>query len=201
MKRVLRKSVVLLLAFAMVFSLTLPVAAAAKTTIINMKKKPTTKKISMTAGSKVKLTIKADKKKVGLSKVTFKSFKKTVAMVNKKGIITAKKAGKTTILIKAKIKKKKRTVKLKLTVKKKNVPKPAPAPAPDPKPVEPQRESITLPFMSTSPLPLLPLRPTSKQLTREPISGIWSMTVWINLALHKTSIMHILMAIPKKLRM
>ncbi len=46
MKKVLRKSAVLLLAFAMVFSVNLPVAAATntKTKIINMKKKPATKK-------------------------------------------------------------------------------------------------------------------------------------------------------------
>lgn len=129
MKRVLGKFMVLVMVFSLVFSATFPVAAATKTKTVNLKKKTTTVSSTITAGDKLKLTVKQNKKTVKVSKVTFKSSKKTVATVSKKGVITAKKAGKATITIKAN----KRTVKLKVTVKTK----------------EPERKSITLPFMST----------------------------------------------------
>ncbi len=135
MKRVLRELVVLVMVFAMVFTATVPAAAATKSKTVYLKKKTTSVSSTITAGDKLKLTVKDGKKTVKLSKVTFKSSKKTVATVSKKGVITAKKAGKATVTIKAN----KKTVKLKVTVKKK----------PAAKPKEPKRESVTLPFMST----------------------------------------------------
>ena len=110
-------------------------AAKMKTKPIYLKDKTTTISASMKAGNKVKLKLVYAKKTVSVSKATFKSSKKAVATVSKKGIITAKKAGNTTITIKAL----KKTVKLKLKVKKKAAPAP----------VEPKRKSVKLPFMST----------------------------------------------------
>ena len=135
MKTVLRRLLVLVLVFAMVYSTALTVSASTKTKTIHLKKKTTTVKAKMTAGDKLKIKIKKGKKKVKVSKASFKSSKKSVAKVSKKGVITAKKAGKATITIKAL----KRKVKLKVTVKSKAVQKPA----------DIQRQTITLPFMST----------------------------------------------------
>ena len=161
MKATLRMSLALVMAFALTFATTVPATAATltagsakttaattttakikttattKTKTIYLKKKPTTITYSLTAGDKLKLKLKYAKKNVSYSKATFKSSKKTVATVSKKGFVVARKAGTTTITVKALNK----TVKLKLTVKKKVTPAP--------KPVEPTRASITRPFMST----------------------------------------------------
>ena len=59
-------------------------------------------KITLTVGQKKKITIKGKKKK---AKYTFKASNKKVS-VNKKGVVTAKKAGKTKITVKEKLKKK-----------------------------------------------------------------------------------------------
>lgn len=61
--------------------------------------------------------IKGKKFKKNYDKVTYSSSNKSVATVNKKGVITAKKAGKAVITIKSKANSKK-TYKIKLTVKK-----------------------------------------------------------------------------------
>lgn len=156
MKAVLRISLALAMAFALVFSTTIPAVAATntltaapsaltaatqtaateietaattKTKTINLKKKTTTASVSITVGNKLKLKLKDNKKAVSASKASYKTSKKTVATVSKKGIVTAKKVGKATITVKAN----KKTLKLKVTVKKKGI----------------TRKSITLPFMST----------------------------------------------------
>ncbi len=140
----------LVMAFVLSFSTTLPATAATltagttktaattaatKTKTIYLKKKPTTVSAKMKVGNKLKLVLKDGEKTVKASKATFTSSKKAVATVGKKGVVTGKKAGKATITIKAN----KKTVKLNVTVKKKVAPTP----------VEPKRESITRPFMST----------------------------------------------------
>ncbi len=103
-----------------------------------------TKKITLTVGKKK--TIKLKNKKKG-AKYTFKVKKASVAKVSKKGVVTAKKAGKTEITVKEKRKKKTRTVgKVKVTVKKKrSVPSVTPAPEviPTPIPSQPTPENPT----------------------------------------------------------
>ena len=80
------------------------------------KAKPAKKSISMIVGQKTKITIK---KKNAKAKYTFKSSKAKVAAVNKKGVVTAKKAGKAVISVKETLSKKTRQVgKVKVTVNK-----------------------------------------------------------------------------------
>ena len=81
---------------------------ANKTTSVTVAKKKKTKKVTVTVGDK--LTIKAK----GGKGYKYKSSKKSVATVSKKGVVKAKKAGTTTITITAKNKKK---AAVKLTVK------------------------------------------------------------------------------------
>lgn len=68
------------------------------------------KKITLKKGQKAKIRITSKLN----TKVTYKSLKPSVATVNKNGVVTAKKAGKATITVKANGK----TVKVKVTVKK-----------------------------------------------------------------------------------
>lgn len=76
------------------------------------------KKVTLTVGQKKKIAIKNKKKK---AVYTYKVKSGKIAKVSKKGVITAKKAGKTTVTVKEKLNKKTRTVgKIKVTVKKNN---------------------------------------------------------------------------------
>ena len=75
---------------------------------------------------KVKKTVKLKLKNAKASKVKWTSSNKKVAKVSKKGLVTAKKAGKATI--KAKYKKKTYKAKIKVVAKKKNVNKEIPLP-------------------------------------------------------------------------
>lgn len=93
-------AIVLLLAVSMTF----PETAYTKTTKKTSLKK---KVISMTVGQKKKIQLKNKKKK---AVYTFTSRKKSLASVSRKGIITARKAGKVKISVKETFKKKKRIV-------------------------------------------------------------------------------------------
>lgn len=75
-----------------------------------------TKKMTVKVGKTKKITVKGKKKK---AKYTFKSNKRKIATVSKKGVVKGIKKGKAVITVKEIIKKKKRTVgKVKVTVKK-----------------------------------------------------------------------------------
>lgn len=154
MKAVLRISLALSMVFALTFSTTLPALAtttppetamtltvegtstasttAMKTRTVYLKTKPTTYSSSLNVGGKLRLILKNGKTTVSASKATFTSSKKSVAVVSKYGKITAKKAGKAVITVKVQKKSAKMVVKVK-----------------EKAPVEPKRESITAPFMST----------------------------------------------------
>ena len=68
---------------------------------------------TMTVKSNIVLKVKGKK----IKKVTFKSSNKKVASVNKKGVVSAKSVGKTTIIVKVKLKnKKKKTLKCRIQV-------------------------------------------------------------------------------------
>ncbi|MDO4522361.1 MAG: Ig-like domain-containing protein [Eubacteriales bacterium] len=86
---------------------------------VNVKVQKTTVKTEKITGLKKKMTLKAGKHKrlspiTSQEKVTYASSNKNVATVNNKGVITAKKAGKTTITVHSG----KKTFKIKVTVKK-----------------------------------------------------------------------------------
>ena len=104
----------------------IPTSAFAATKKVSLKKQSATLKISKKNGKTVygKTSIKVKKAKgVKLSKTTFKSNKKKIAKVNKKGQVTAVKSGKATISVKVKYTFKKRTYTKKLTFKVKVVDK------------------------------------------------------------------------------
>ena len=90
--------------------LLLAVPVHAKTLTVNLKKNRVASTVIV--GSKITLKLKYGNKTVKASKVKLSSSKKKVATISKKGIITAKKVGKTTITVKYKGKK----TKLALTV-------------------------------------------------------------------------------------
>lgn len=117
-----RKSIVSLgLAAAMVVTLAVPggnvEAAAKQAKKITFTKKKLTVKVGQKKKlkSKLKVTPKAAKKKA-LKNVTWKSSNKKVVKVNKKGVITGKKAGKATVTAKLKVGKKTLKAKCKITV-------------------------------------------------------------------------------------
>lgn len=103
------------------------VAKAAKKIKLNKKK------VNLVKGKTVKLKVKGTKKKV-----TWKSSKKKVATVNKRGKVTAKKKGTATITAKVAGKKLKCKVTVKNPKKKKikDTPKPSKKPTPTPNPSE-----------------------------------------------------------------
>ena len=74
-------------------------------TLVSAKAKCTTKKMTLQAGEKKTIKIKGKVKK---AKYMFKSSKPSIAKVNKKGTVTAKKAGKALITITEKKKEKKK---------------------------------------------------------------------------------------------
>lgn len=96
------------------------VTAAKKATL-------SSKKISVKVGEKKKIKIK---KKAKGAVYTFKSASKKIAAVNKKGVVTGKKAGKTKVTVKERIGKKTRKVG-KVTVKVNNMPNDNVVPTPD----------------------------------------------------------------------
>ncbi len=136
MNNALRRSVLiaLIIAAALAFSIVTSTAAT-KAKTIKLKSKTTTVSATMTEGNKLTLKVKDKTKTVKPAKAKFTTSRKTVAVVSKKGVVTAKKAGKATITIKAN----KKTVKLKVTVKAKPVPKP-------------EGGLVTLPFMGDAPV-------------------------------------------------
>ena len=76
-------------------------------TLVSAKAKCTTKKMTLQAGKKKTIKIKGKVKK---AKYMFKSSKPSIAKVNKKGTVTAKKAGKAVITITEKKKAKKKII-------------------------------------------------------------------------------------------
>ena len=76
-------------------------------TLVSAKAKCTTKKMTLQAGEKKTIKIKGKVKK---AKYMFKSSKPSIAKVNKKGTVTAKKAGKAVITITEKKKAKKKII-------------------------------------------------------------------------------------------
>ena len=110
-----------------------------------------TKKMTLTIGQKKKITIKRRKAK---AKYLFSSSTKAKASVSKKGVVTAKKAGKATITVKEKSKKKTRKLgKVVVTVKPKQT-KPATTPVPtnSPSPTPVASPSVS-PSVSPSAVP------------------------------------------------
>lgn len=84
------------------------------------------KKMTLTEGQQQKIKIKNQKKK---ALYTYRSSKKNIASVSKKGVVSAKKAGSAQIVVKEKYKKKTRTVgvvRIKVQAKKTVVPTSAP---------------------------------------------------------------------------
>ena len=120
MKHYAKKLITLMIAMMLAFTMVTPATAQAATQkyTISVKKKTVKKKKTIKVGTKMKLTVKNGKKKLNPKKVKFKSSNKKVATVSKKGVIAAKKAGKTTITIKYKKKSAKITLTIKKTTKK-----------------------------------------------------------------------------------
>lgn len=105
-------------------------------TLVSAKAKCTTKKMTLQAGEKKTIKIKG---KVKGARYTFKSSKTSVAKVNKKGVVSAKKAGKAVVTITEKKKSKKKVIgKVKVTVKNK-------------KEVQTTTEPTTTPVTSSAP--------------------------------------------------
>ena len=86
--------------------------AAESTHTVRITKKNPKTTLTMQVGDKVHLQVTTPKKTVEVSKATFSSSKKKVATVSKRGVIRAKKAGRTAIRIKYK----NRSAKIVLTV-------------------------------------------------------------------------------------
>ena len=95
------------------------VLASTKTVTVTLAKKKRTKKISLYVGDKIKIKAKNGKKTAKASSLKYKSSKKSIASVSKKGVVTLKKAGTASITITTKNKKKKASIKV--TVKKKQI--------------------------------------------------------------------------------
>ena len=108
-----RGGVALLLALALILS-GLPLVPANEA-VAAKKMKLSKTKLTLKVGKTKKLTVKNKKKK---ARVTWSSSKKKVATVSKKGVVKAKKAGKTTIMAKVKYKKKITKLKCKVTDRK-----------------------------------------------------------------------------------
>lgn len=107
-----RLTFILTLAMVVVAGAFLGGTSAQAATSSKLKITPT--KATVYVGKTKKIKVKKKPKK---AKLTWKSSKKSVATVNKKGVVTAKKPGKATITVKAKIGKKTYKAKSKITVK------------------------------------------------------------------------------------
>lgn len=122
-----KKSCILFLVLALLLSgLQIP---AGKEAFAAKKMKLSKKKLTLQIGEKKKLTVKNKK-----GKLKWKTGKKKVATVSKKGVVKAKKKGKTTITAQITYKKKKTKLKCKVTVvkKKKSTKKPTAKPTKKP---------------------------------------------------------------------
>lgn len=102
MKRISATTVSGVLALSLVFSVTAGIDSSAKAKKATLK----TKSITVKAG-KTKQIVIVNKKK---GKYTFTSGKRTIATVNKKGVVKGVKAGKTSVTVKEVLGKKKRTL-------------------------------------------------------------------------------------------
>ena len=79
---------------------------------LTLTKQNNTKKMTVKAGTIIRLKVKYNKKTVNASKIKFTSSKKKVAAVSAEGVITTKKAGNAVIKLKRKKKKQYATLKL-----------------------------------------------------------------------------------------
>ncbi len=129
MRQKLRKTVCMslvgVMTFTSIWSNDMTIQAASKPKKITMNKK----KVSLEVGKTFKLKVKTVKPKKASKAVTYKTNKKKVATVSKKGVIKAKSAGTATITVTSK-KNKKLKVKVKVNVKKKLVHPPITSNAP-----------------------------------------------------------------------
>ncbi len=135
-----------------------PVSDAAKKASLKAKK------INLTVGQKKQIQIKNKKKKAVYS---YKSNKKAIASVSKKGVVQAKKAGNAKITVKEKYKKKTKSLgTVQIRVKTKSIPSPKPTPAP-PAPTAAPPANVTVspvpavtptPEPTPTPIPTLPPR-------------------------------------------
>ena len=114
MKYYTKKLVTLILLLMLAFTMVTPATTQAATQkyTISVKKKTVKKKKTVSVKSTTRLRVKDGKKTVKPTKVKFKSSNKKVATISRKGVIKAKKVGKTTISIRYKNK----TAKIKLFV-------------------------------------------------------------------------------------
>lgn len=129
MRQKLRKTVCMslvgVMTFTSVWSSDMTIQAASKPKKITMNKK----NVSLEVGKTFKLKVKKVKPKKASKAVTYKTNKKKVATVSKKGVIKAKSAGTATITVTSK-KSKKLKVKVKVNVKNKQVHPPITSNAP-----------------------------------------------------------------------
>ena len=87
---------------------------ASAATYKNLKKATVSKSVVVGKGKKVKIAVTKVPKK---TKLSFKVAKKSIATVDKKGVVKGKKVGKTTVTVKLTYKGKSKTKKVKVTVK------------------------------------------------------------------------------------
>lgn len=129
MRQKLRKTVCMslvgVMTFTSVWSSDMTIQAASKPKKITMNKK----NVSLEVGKTFKLKVKKVKPKKASKAVTYKTNKKKVATVSKKGVIKAKSAGTATITVTSK-KSKKLKVRVKVNVKNKQVHPPITSNAP-----------------------------------------------------------------------
>lgn len=153
--------------FAIVLAGAVALPGMTSGTLVSAKAKCTVKKMTLQEGEKKTIKIKG---KVKGAKYTFKSSKPSIAKVNKKGGVTAKKAGKAVITITEKKKAKKKTIgKVNVIVKNKKETKatmePSTQPTVTPTTNATQSPVVTVPSSST---PAATATPSSTP-TAEPI--------------------------------
>ena len=118
MRKKLSIIILMIILALMIPASTMAVHASTRTVTVKVAKKKKTKTVKVTVGDKIKLKVKNGSKTVKAGKLKFKTSKKAVAAVTKKGVITAKKAGTATITVTTKDKKKKVAVKVVISNKK-----------------------------------------------------------------------------------
>ena len=112
----LKKQCAIILFFLLVISLCLSpssVLAKSHTVTISLTGKGTKKTITVSKGDRITIRSKRRNKILSSSSLKYKSLKKAVATVNKKGVIKTRKTGTATITIKGKSKKASLRVKVK----------------------------------------------------------------------------------------
>ena len=135
-------------------------------TLVSAKAKCTTKKMTLQAGKKKTIKIKGKVKK---AKYMFKSSKPSIAKVNKKGTVTAKKAGKAVITIIEKKKAKKKIIgKVNVIVKNKKEVKKTMEPSTQPS-MAPEATVSQTPVATASQSPV-PAAPSAPAATATPSS-------------------------------